>query len=55
MFFAHSVAPFILYGCSAVLVLLGFRRIRLGSTLKGVIDIVGAGAIAIMGWSLGNP
>ncbi|MBL3539169.1 hypothetical protein [Aminivibrio sp.] len=55
MFFAHSVAPLILYGCSAVLVLLGFRRIRLGSPLKGVIDIVGAGTIAILGWSLGNP
>ncbi len=55
MFFAHTVAPLILYGCSSVLVLLGFRRIRLGSTLKGVIDIVGAGAIAIMGWSQGNP
>ncbi len=55
MFFAQTVAPMILYGCSAVLVMLGVRRIRLGSSVKGVIDIIGAGAIAIMGWSIGNP
>jgi len=55
MFFAQTAAPLILYGCSAVLVLLGVRRIRLGSAAKGIIDIIGAGAIAIMAWSMGNP
>lgn len=55
MFFAHSVAPYILYGCSIILVPLGIRRIRAGSPLKGFLDLVGAGVIAVMGWSLGNP
>ncbi|MGI6783915.1 MAG: hypothetical protein ACOX5A_06770 [Aminivibrio sp.] len=55
MFFTQTVAPLILYGCSVVLAMLGIRRIRLGSSVKGVIDIIGAGAIAIMGWSIGNP
>ncbi|MDD2453135.1 MAG: hypothetical protein PHI81_04635 [Synergistaceae bacterium] len=55
MFFVQSVAPLILYCCSAVLFILGFRRIRAGSSFKGIVDIMGAGAIAIIGWSMGNP
>ncbi len=54
-FFAHSVAPYILYACSLVLVPLGFRRFRAGSPLKGMLDFVGAGVIAIMAWTLANP
>ena len=55
MFIVNTMAPLILYSCSALLFFLGVRRIRLGSRAKGVVNIIGAGAIAIMGWSIGNP
>lgn len=54
-FFAASVAPWILYGCSIVLVPLGIRRFRAGNPLKGFLDLLGAGVIAVMAWTLQNP
>lgn len=53
--FAQSVAPYILYTCSIVLLPLGINRFRAGSPVKGVLDFVGAGVIAVMAWSLANP
>lgn len=53
--FPHSIAPYILYACSLALIPLGINRIRAGSPVKGVLDFVGAGVIAVMAWSLGNP
>ena len=54
-FFAASAAPWILYGCSVVLVPLGIRRFRAGNPLKGFLDLLGAGVIAVMAWTLQNP
>ncbi len=54
-FFAVHLAPWILYGCSIVLVPLGIRRLRGGSPLKGMLDLLGAGVIAVMAWTLRNP
>lgn len=53
--FAQSVAPYILYTCSIVLLPLGINRFRAGSPVKGFLDFVGAGVIAVMAWSLANP
>lgn len=53
--FANSVAPYILYTCSIILIPLGINRFRAGSPLKGLLDFVGAGVIAVMAWSLANP
>ncbi len=53
--FAQSVAPYILYTCSLVLLPLGVNRFRAGSPVKGFLDFVGAGVIAVMAWSLANP
>lgn len=51
----QSAAPYILYACSVILVPLGINRFRSGSPVKGVCDLLGAGVIAIMAWSMGNP
>ncbi len=53
--FVQSVAPYILYTCSLVLLPLGINRFRAGSPVKGFLDFVGAGVIAVMAWSLANP
>lgn len=55
MFFAHTVAPLILYCCSAVLAFMGIRRMRAGSPIKGLFDIAGAVAFTVIGWSMANP
>ena len=55
LYFAHSVAPYILYACSLLLIPLGINRFRAGSPLKGLLDFVGAGVVAIMAWTLANP
>ena len=54
VFFARSVAPIILYGCSVLLVLAAFQRFRADSPLKGLLDLVGAATIAIIAWNLGG-
>lgn|GEM_PF-978997 len=51
----QSVAPYILYGCSLVLVPLGINRFRSGSPFKGVCNLLGAGVIAVIAWGMGNP
>lgn len=55
MYFANSVAPYILYACSLLLVLLGFNRFRLGSPVKGVLNFIGAATIAIIAWGFQSP